>query len=165
MEQRTHENPQPLDTALNESSVTFALQHEWKGDEAQGGDRHIDRYWVTHEMGSAFVTPPARSPTEMLYSMVLSTGPSSFQIAAWATGGDSIGAKFVGDSEGGFWISLDEESVARTIETAGGVGCGGRTRDVYFGCVPTEAAKPVEVVLVYPRLEVTNAWDVRASGR
>jgi len=30
-----------------------------------------------HEMGSVFVTPPARSPTEMLYSMVLSTGPSS----------------------------------------------------------------------------------------
>jgi len=86
MEQRTHENPQPLDTALNESSMTFALQHEWKGDEAQGGDRHIDRDWVTHEMGSAFVTPPARSPTEMLYSMVLLTGPSSFQIAAWATG-------------------------------------------------------------------------------
>jgi len=79
--------------------------------------------------------------------------------------GDNIGTKFVGDSEGGFWISLDEERVARTIETAGGVGCGGRTRDVYFGCVPTEAAKPGEVVLVYPRLEVTNVWDVRASGR
>jgi len=87
MEQRTHEtNPQPLDTALNESSMTFALQRKWKGDEAEGGDRHIDRDWVTHEMGSAFATPPARSPTEMLYSMVLSTGPSSFQIAAWATG-------------------------------------------------------------------------------
>jgi len=48
---------------------------------------------------------------------------------------------------------------------AGGVGCGGRTRDIYFGCVPTEAAKPGEVVLVYPRLEVTNVWDARASGR
>jgi len=47
MEQRTHEtNPQPLDTVLNESSMTFALQHEWKGDEAEGGDRHIDRDWV-----------------------------------------------------------------------------------------------------------------------
>ena len=31
--------------------------------------------------------------------------------------------------------------VARAVEMAGGVGCGGRTRDVYFGCVPTEAAK------------------------
>ena len=29
---------------------------------------------------------------------------------------------------------------------------------MYFGCVPTEAAKLDEVVLVYPRLEVTNLW-------
>jgi len=71
-------------------------------------------------------------------------------------GGDSIGTKFVGDSEGGCWTSLDEGSVARATGMTGGVGCGGRTRDVYFGCVPTEAAKMDEVVLVYPRLEVTN---------
>jgi len=80
-------NPQSLDTALNESSMTFALQHEWKGAMGPRGEiATLIEIGVTHEMGSAFVTSPARSPTEMLYSMALLTGPSSFLIAAWATG-------------------------------------------------------------------------------
>ena len=78
--------------------------------------------------------------------------------------GDSIGTKFVGHSKGGRWTSLDEESAARAVGLAGGVGCGGRTRDVYFGCVPTEAAKLDEVVIVYPRLEVTDLWGEWVSG-
>jgi len=86
MEQRTHEtNPQPLDTALNESSMTFALQHEWQGATRPRGEiATLIKIGVAHEMESAFVTSPARSPTEMLYSMALSTGPSSFLIAVWA---------------------------------------------------------------------------------
>ena len=82
--------------------------------------------------------------------------------------GDSIRTKFVGDSEGGFWISLDDKSVARAIETAGGVGCRGRTRDVYFGCVPTEAAKSGEVSSArlskargHQRAGCAGEWEMR----
>ena len=35
---------------------------------------------------------------------------------------------FVADSEGGFWTSRDEKSVAKVVGMTGGVGYGGRTR-------------------------------------
>jgi len=75
-----------------------------------------------------------------------------------------LGGRGQHQDEGGFWTSHDEESIARVVEMTGGVGCDGKTRDVHLDCVSTEAAKVDEVVLVYPRLEVT-LWDAGASGR
>ena len=117
------------------------------------------------------MTSPARSPTTMLYLMVLSTGLGYFPMGwlelgrriGWGEGAASGTNWFVADSKGGFWTSRDEKSVAKVVGMT--ATAGGRTR------VCEEAANVDEVVLVYPGLQINSKeeggilWEVVVHGQ
>ena len=71
---------------MTESTMTFALQQLKKGAISLGGKspRKPRLGFRNTFMRSALVTSAAMSPTNMLYSMALSTGAGSFPIAVLA---------------------------------------------------------------------------------